>query len=211
SAVIDVIAWKQAIAKAPAAETRELAEHELLAKQGDLLAHGDAKSLCDLADAFVAGALDPDQDPRFARSMALDAESTARRAQELGADASRVHAVLAVATFESGRRDDALSQAAQGLVGIPTDPDSRSAALLLQLFSESRQREIGKALREKSKWPPEWLSDVDAAYAVLAFHPFGTDEHVVARYDLLRWFGATVAADAVLDAGLARFPDSAAL
>jgi hypothetical protein len=211
SAAVDVEAWKQALEKAPAAAARKLAEEELRAKQGDLLARGDAKSLCDLADAFVAGALDPDQEPRFARLMAMDAESTARTAQERGADAARVHAVLAVVSSVNGSRDDALAHAAQALHGIPPDPGARAAALVLQLFSESRQREIGKALREKSRWPPEYLSDVDAAYAVLAFHPYGSDEHVVARCDLLRWFGATAAADAVLDAGLARFPDSAAL
>jgi tetratricopeptide (TPR) repeat protein len=211
SAVVDVKCWKLALEKAPAAAARKLAEEALRAQQDDLLAHGDANALCELADAFVGGALDPEQEPRFAHWMAMDAESIARTAQERGAASARVHAVLAVVTSLNGSRDDALAHAAQALDGIPSDPGSPAAALVLQLFSESRQREIGKALRARSRWPPEWLSDVDAAYAVLAFHPFGSDENVVARYDLLRWFGATVAADAVLDAGLARFPDSAAL
>jgi tetratricopeptide (TPR) repeat protein len=65
-----------------------------------------------------------------------------------------------------------------------------------------------RAYREKKRWSPEWISDIHAAYTVLLHHPLGTDLHVVAHYDFMNWIGATPAAIAALDDGLARFPDS---
>src|SRR6185295_16501641 len=108
-----------------------------------------------------------------------------------GAFAARVHAILAVECMNAGDMDAARAHATEAVHGLPPEPQGRAAALVLQLFAEARQRAIGKALREKQPWPPQLLSDVDAAYGVLAKHPFGTDDQVVARYDLLRWLGAT--------------------
>jgi len=86
-----------------------------------------------------------------------------------------------------------------------------NAVQVLALFARARQRAIAKAYREKSPWPPEWLTDVDAAYSVLLRHPLGTDAHVAAHCDFLRWLGATPRAAQRLEEGLARFPDSWAL
>jgi hypothetical protein len=79
---------------------------------------------------------------------------------------------------------------------------------VLALFAEARQRAIAKAYHEKSTWPAEWLSDIHAAYAVLARHPLGNDAQVASHFDFLRWLGATPRATEVLEQGLARFPDS---
>jgi hypothetical protein len=53
------------------------------------------------------------------------------------------------------------------------------------------------------------LSDVNAAYALLAQHPLGSDDNLVSFYDFLRWLGGTPRANAVLDDAIARFPASA--
>lgn len=206
---IDVEAWKQALAAPPPAAAS--AESPLLARQDEILKGSDPKAHLELAEAFLAAALDPDQERHYARLLLMDAQAAAQSAEKLGADAPRVQALLAVVAFRQESLDEARAHAAQALHGVPPDPQGRAAAIVLQLFAESRQREIGKALRERKSWQPEWLSDVDAAYAVLAIHPFGSDDQVVARYDLLRWFGATVPADLALDQGLARFPASEAL
>jgi tetratricopeptide (TPR) repeat protein len=76
------------------------------------------------------------------------------------------------------------------------------------VFAESRRTNIAKALAANEPWPPEWLTDVHAAYSVLARHPHGNDQQVLAHYDFLRRMGATAKAAQVLDEGLARFPDS---
>ena len=68
---------------------------------------------------------------------------------------------------------------------------SRTAFFPLALFAQARQRAISKAYRERKPWPPEWLADVHAAYAVLAKHPLGTDANAADCYDFLRWLGAT--------------------
>jgi len=78
---------------------------------------------------------------------------------------------------------------------------------VLLLFTQSRQRQIVRAVRFDEPWPAEWIADVHAAYSVLARHPLGTDEEIAMHYDFLRWFGSPLAED-VLDQGLDRFPAS---
>ena len=62
--------------------------------------------------------------------------------------------------------------------------------VVLALFGEMRQKAIVKAIEEKKDWPKQWLTDVHAAYAVLARHPLGDDNHVAVHYDFLKWLGA---------------------
>jgi tetratricopeptide (TPR) repeat protein len=82
---------------------------------------------------------------------------------------------------------------------------------VLAIFAQARQQAIQDAVGARRNWPTEWLSDVNAAYAVLARHPFGTDEQVAAHYDFLLWLGAPGPSRRVLDTGLERFPGSAVL
>jgi hypothetical protein len=82
---------------------------------------------------------------------------------------------------------------------------------VVAIFAQARQQAIQQAVADKADWPPEWLTDVRAAYAVLAAHPYGTDEQVAANYDFLNWLGAVGRSRRVLWDGLERFPDSAAL
>ena len=56
---------------------------------------------------------------------------------------------------------------------------------------------------------PEWLSDVNAAYAALLEGPFADPTPQIEFYDFLCWIGAAARANATLDKALARFPDSA--
>lgn len=74
--------------------------------------------------------------------------------------------------------------------------------------SRTHANAIWRASREKKEWPPQWLTDVHAAYAVLARHPLGTDLHVATHHDFLRSLGAHAQAARVLDEGLARFASS---
>ena len=90
----------------------------------------------------------------------------------------------------------------------PTDADGWNAMVVVALFGELRQKAIVKAIEEKQDWPKQWLTDVHAAYAVLARHPHGDDNHVAVHYDFLKWLGAAGQAARVLEDGLARFPDS---
>jgi len=106
-----------------------------------------------------------------------------------------------------------------GLLRLGSDaPDAGPSMLtpgarmrLLQLFAEARQRAIRDAFRAGDEWPPEWLSDVNAAYASMTEAGLNDPAPLVDYHDFLRWIGATPRANAVLDDALARFPDSAEL
>ena len=82
---------------------------------------------------------------------------------------------------------------------------------LVTIFAESRWKGIKAAVHEKKPWPPTWLADVDAAYAVLRKHPLGTDSQVLWHYDFLVWLGADHHAAQVLAEGIERFTDSVPL
>jgi tetratricopeptide (TPR) repeat protein len=175
----------------------------------------DEDARLDLAESFLLRAEDPSLERRFARVTFEDARKAALEAAQLGAKGWRLEALLAVTSNALGDREGALTHAVAAIEGGMPPPSStaedaggRNAVTVLALYAQARQRAIAKAYREKAAWPAEWLSDIHAAYAVLAHHPLGTDENVAAHYDFLRWLGATPRAVAVLDEGLARFPES---
>jgi tetratricopeptide (TPR) repeat protein len=177
------------------------------------------------AEATLTQALAPGGGPgafamaeRFRRLWFEDAENGARAAVQLGASGWRVDAVLALCAFHAGRYREAYERAVPAVAGMKDhrdpskDPvkdhwDGPNAAALLALFAEARQEGIAAAVRRKEDWPPQWLTDVNAAYAALARHPFGTDANVADHYDFLDFFGAE-SSQRVLDEGLRRFPAS---
>ena len=61
---------------------------------------------------------------------------------------------------------------------------------LLRLFAEARQSSIRRAYRAGENWPPERLSDLSAAYALLLADPRVEVAPLVESYDFLRWIGA---------------------
>ena len=111
--------------------------------------------------------------------------------------------MLAVAAWHLGNLDEACKRAEAAVTGGMPPPvaeaeglQESNAVAVLALFARARQRAIARAYREKTPWPPEWLTDVNAAYSVLVKHPLGTDEHVAAHFDFLRWLGASTRAAA---------------
>ncbi|MEM7235670.1 MAG: ABC transporter ATP-binding protein, partial [Planctomycetota bacterium] len=63
---------------------------------------------------------------------------------------------------------------------------------LLQIFAGARQRAIRTAYRNGDPWPPEWLSDVNAAYAGIAFVLFFLRAY---QAQLMAWIGQRVMFD----------------
>jgi len=206
---VDVEGWTRSLAgeagTPPAVVAARRAER--LAAQDEILLGDDAQAHVELAEALLAQA-DGESDRESARYLRLDARRAAQEAQRLGAYGPRVNAALALADAHLGDRDAALALAGSAAGLVPDDPGGRDAMLLLALFAQSRLSAIADASRARADWPAAWLSDVHAAYEVLARHPFGDDEQVLMHHDLLRWFGASATAAEVLDAGLRRFPGS---
>ncbi|MFN0243608.1 MAG: hypothetical protein ACKVWV_12005 [Planctomycetota bacterium] len=177
----------------------------------------DPRARLQLARSYLSRAHSADMDRRFSSVMIEDARRAALEAEQLGASGFELDALLAVTASKRGERGEALARAVKAVeagVGAPADGEAPIDASLVEvfaLFAQARQAAIAKAYREKSSWPPEWLSDIHAAYAVLARHQAGTDAHVASHYDFLRWLGATPRASQALEDGLARFPDSPVL
>ncbi len=207
SAALDAQAWEAALA-APAADGGERVAR--LEQQDAVLASDDAQSHLQLAEGFLALA-EREPDPASARLLARDARDSAEAAQRLGAYGGRLQAALALADLALGDEDAARARAEAALPGLLADSHSRGAATLLDAFAQSRLVGIAAAVRERRDWPPSWLSDVQAAFDVLARHPHGEDRQVALHHDFLRWFRAQAEAAQALERGLLRFPASALL
>ncbi len=191
------------------ARTLETRATQAQARPTDTAAH------LDLAEAFLARALDPATEKSFAKLLVDDARAAASSARELGGDSWRLASVLAVTSALSGDEEAARAHAVKAVEGGMLMPDASADAVMertgvrvVALFAQARQMAIRSAYRAGTGWPPEWLADVNAAYALLSKHPLGTDDNLVSFYDFLRWLGGTTRANGILDDALARFPGS---
>jgi tetratricopeptide (TPR) repeat protein len=169
---------------------------------------GDAEVHLEFAEAFLGLALHPSTTGKYSEALLLDATTSARKAEELGEESWRLHAVFALAAHEGGDWREARARAELAVKAMPPGQEDWNSMAVLAIFAQSRQRSIAWAYRRKESWPPEWLTDLHAAYTVLSRHPLGEDYQAVDHYDFLDAVGAKAEAQAVLDEGLARFPDS---
>lgn len=220
SAAVDVDGWAKAIdTNGSSARGAYEAQARLESRAEAAQARPqDGAAKLELAESFLDRAASPAVDRRFARIMIEDARAAALEAEKLGSKGWRLDTVLAVAASQLGDLDEATRRAEAAVSGGMPPPvadaegiQGANAVRVLALFARARQRAIARAYREKAPWPPEWLTDVNAAYSVLVRHPLGTDENVADHFDFLRWLGASTRAAEVLEEGFARFPDSWAL
>ncbi len=181
----------------------------------------DAIAHLEAAEASLAYAVNPETASNLAADaktaadltqlMFEDALTNAQAAERLGASGWNVDAVIALASHYLGDAETAQARAEKAVAALPAGEPSWNAMAVLGLYAEGRRQSIMKALRAKEEWPQQWLTDVHSAYSVLAGHPEGTDGQIVAHYDFLNMLAAVGKASRVLQDGLARFPDSAAL
>lgn len=180
----------------------------------------DPGALLEFAAALLANAQEAPE-RRYASLLFEDARSAAREAERLGAAGPRLDGIVAVTAAELGDLATARTRAVAAIEGgllrlddgaQPANTlDGASQARLLRLFGEARQRAIRGAYRAGESWPPEWLSDVNTAYSMLAQGPLADATPLVEYHDFLRWIGASPRADTVLDDALRRFPDAPVL
>ncbi|HHI81116.1 MAG TPA: hypothetical protein ENK02_14210 [Planctomycetes bacterium] len=137
-----------------------------------------------------------------------DALEAAEEAAKLGAKGWKLESVLALARMAGGDRKAALPHAEKAVAALPPGETGLVSARVLHLFARLRRDAIVDAHRAKRPWPPQWLTDMDSAYRVLAGHPLGTDRQVVEHFDMLSWLDAKGRAGLALQKGLARFPAS---
>ncbi len=156
-------------------------------------------------------AVNPNMGQRIARHLYADAQRAGLEAEKLGAKGWRVHAVIGLAAYYSGDVKGGYERAELAMKDLPPGEPGWSSYAIVTVYAESRWKGIKKLVRENKDWPPEWLTDLHAAYSVLQQHPMGTDDQVVWHYEFLRWLGAERKAGSVLRSGLQRFKTSMAL
>ncbi len=221
SDAVDVTTWAKALEQVDRPRRAEWSALEARLEYQEQTAKTrpqDANARLDCAVASLALAVDPHTPPKLGtnqrtvakrqRLMLQDARRSALKAQELGATGWRVDAVLAISSYYLGEAKEAHARAEAAVKSMPKGEQGWNAMAVLGIFAEARMHQIWDAVRRKEAWPGKWLTDVHAAYAVLARHPLGTDSQVVAHYDFLTRLGAKDQAGRALEAGLVRFPDS---
>jgi hypothetical protein len=179
-----------------------------VANRKKTLESDDPSALLDTAEACLAAAIEAGVESDASKALLGDAREAAAKAEKLGSYGWRTNAAAAVAAYYLGATEEAYARAEAAMRDAPTESDGWNAMVVIALFGEMRQKAIVKAIEDKKDWPKQWLTDVHAAYEVLAKHPQGDHSHVAVHYDFLKWLGASGQAARVLDAGIARFPDS---
>ncbi len=220
SDTVDVGGWSNAMtdADAPRRVARRELEKRLEATESSASEAADAAATLAFAESSLALAVDPQTavasvnrpraDRNFGRYLLQDALGAALEAEELGASGWRLDATVSLASYYLGDVETAHARAEAAVGAMPTGVYNWNAMAVLALFAQGREQAIKDAVRAKEDWPREWLTDVNAAYSVLAKHPLGDEFQVAAHYDFLVWLGAFRQAHAALDEGIRRFPDS---
>ena len=181
----------------------------------------DPAAKLEYAEALLSEARAQAPDGQWAlwnKALLEDARAHAEAAEKLGQKGWRLDATLATVYGELGESERARERAVRAVEGGMWSTENPEVAItdfvkvrVLALFAQARQQAIRKAYQEKAPWPPEWLADVNAAYAKLASHPLATEENLVSYYDFLSWLGGVRRAASLLEDALKRFPDSALL
>lgn len=121
------------------------------------------------------------------------------------------HAVVAISANYLAEAKIAAESAQNAVAALPPGESSWNAFAVLSIFAEGRRTSIRAAADANKPWPPEWLSEAQSAYAVMAQHPASTEVEVMRHYDFLVRLGAIAPASRALQAGLSRYEDSAGL
>jgi len=217
---VNVGDWSQSLAGQNASDplARSYEREARLQAQNQVLKNEDPDALAALSTAFLdrafeaqAAAVDAPSKLEY-RMLLMDARTTALRAEELGGEDWRIDAVVSLCTYYLHEDPEGVHERAEASVNsLPPGEASFHAMAILELFAKVRCQAIAAAMRQKEDWPGTWLTDVNAACAVLAQHPMGTDSQVAWHYDILIWLGGEGQAGRALSAGLHRFPASPVL
>jgi hypothetical protein len=213
STALDTQGWASAIASQyrPAYDRDALVARVETAQPGANAPAATPQERLAFAEQLLALAADPQTPRKYAQLLADDAARAGGEAAALGASGWRLAGVEALCAWHKGDLDTARAKSALAVQGLPADPSGWNSMAILALFVSARQDAIAQALKDKQPWDPQWMSDVNSAYALLAKHPLGNDQQVASHVDFLRQLGGRRQAAEALHEGLERFPSSWAL
>lgn len=218
---LDVDGWSRALdgAEAPPPLDRDAALARVdYAGEAARTRPEDPEASLQAAEALLAYAVDPATaralagdrryGPKHLRLLFEDVRRAGLAAEQAGAEGWRLDTVLALAAHYLGEPAEALARAERAIPSIPPGDASWNSIAVLAVFAGQRQQAILEAARANRAWPPEWLSDVHAAYSVIERHPLCGEAQIQDHYDFLVRLRAGEAAARALAAGLERFPES---
>ncbi len=218
SETVDPSRWKGSGRTAPVAKERGAVESRLEYAAARLASLPDPEAELEFAEAMLALAVDPRaaispmaagaQAGRLQELRFRDALDAALRAEEAGASGWRLDAAISLARWYLGDPVRAQERAARAVKALPAGTETWNAMAVLSLFAKGRRDSIEAASKAGQDFPPEWVSDVHAAYTVLGRHPEASDAHVLQHHDFLKGLGADGPALEALESGLDRFPAS---
>lgn len=221
STLVDKGAWK---GKSYSAQPVERAAIESAVEYSSVSAASkpdDASAQLELAEATLAMAVDPRSTggmlmdtrtaQRYGNLLFEDARQAALRAEKLGASGWRLDAALGLCAWYLGEGEEGYRRAEAAVKALPAGEESWNAMAVLSLFADRRRTQISEAIGSRQEWDGAWLTDLHAAYSVLARHPYGTADQVVGPIDFLNSLQAYGQASELIQLGLERFPDAPAL
>ncbi|MEZ5973807.1 MAG: hypothetical protein R3E96_02875 [Planctomycetota bacterium] len=173
---------------------------------------GDGSAELQLADSFMARALDADFRSKEGKLLYQDARDLAQAALDRGQDSWLSHAILAQCMLRLGTAGETMAHVDRAMETMPVHAVGRLALETLRLYVRGKRRAVREALGvEGAELSPEMVADTQAAYRVLENHPLCTDEDCSTQVDFLNRMRAHAQAEEALQRALVRFPDSAEL
>lgn len=149
----------------------------------------------------------------------LEVLEAAKLAEQYLGRGWRIDAVVGLASHYLGRTEGvapSIASAYEGMLGAD-DADELWVArgwigmAVASMRADALAEAVYAAARRREDVGGDRIAEVDAAFDLLAAHPFGTAEHALKHHDFLSYMGARQRAMDVLTRGLERFRASAAL
>lgn len=208
---IDRTAWRAALAWAPIggsiASGPELYDR-LLELEGVVAARPDD---VEAALAFGAVALEQAEiDAAAGRDPSILLESARSTAEPWAESEPRAGALCGWASHRLGELDVARAHLERALPGLVPFAGTPLGARALELLADLNTRTLYAALGTDEAWDPAVYADLEAAYAVLLDHPFGTADHAAKRFEVADALGVR-GLRAELERSLERFPSESRL
>ena len=142
--------------------------------------------------------------------------ASADKAESMGAlddsaMAWRLHSVRSIGRYYGGDKAEAYVDAEKAMKVLPPGDTGWSSMAVATIFAESRWMRIKAKSTANERWEPSWLTDLEAAHAILRRHPLSDETSVTWHVDFLVWLDAKRRATHALVDGIQRFPTSVTL
>jgi len=140
-----------------------------------------------------------------------DAATAAESALALAPDDARALGYLSWSSYLQADLDTAGAYAERALPGLLPLASTELAGRVLDVFAQTRVRDLYGALGEGRAWPAAWVPDIRAAFESLLLHPIAEERHSRAYLDFLGTSEAYALQEEWVRKALEERPDSSSL